>query len=315
MQLLRKETSFNFMKKCRLTAILSSLMMLISIASLGIQGLNFGIDFTGGTMIEVSFKEEVHLDNIRDVLRQDGFDHALVQNFGSINTLLIRFPIIERQNMAELSNKVMTTLQSNNETPIDIRRIEFVGPIVGDELTEQGGLAMLYAIIGILIYVSFRFEYRFAIGSVVALIHDVIITLGLFSILRLEFDLTVLSAILAVIGYSLNDTIVVFDRIREKFLCMCSGSSEEMVNQALNATLSRTMVTSITTLLVALALFTFGGEIIHNFSIALIFGIIVGTYSSIYIASHTLLSMGISSIDLIPVAKNDSDIGTDGAQV
>jgi preprotein translocase subunit SecF len=207
-------------------------------------------------------------------------------------------------------------LQSKNETEIDVRRVEFVGPQVGDELTEQGGLAMLYALIGILIYVSLRFEYRFAIGSVVALIHDVVITLGFFSLTRIEFDLTVLAAILAIIGYSLNDTIVVFDRIRETFLRMRKGTSVEIVNTALNDTLSRTLMTSLTTLLVVVALFIFGGEVIHAFSIALLLGIVVGTYSSIYIASNTIMAMGVSKEDLLPpVKEDDENVNPDGSQV
>ena len=196
-----------------------------------------------------------------------------------------------------------------------MRRVEFVGPQVGEELTEQGGLAMLYALIGILIYVSFRFEYRFAIGSVVALVHDVILTLGFFSVTQLEFDLTVLAAILAIIGYSLNDTIVVFDRIRETFLKMRKGTSEEIVNRALNDTLSRTLMTSITTLLVVTSLFIFGGEVNHAFSIALLIGILIGTYSSIYIASNTILAMGISKADLMPPEKDDEDVNEDGSVV
>jgi preprotein translocase subunit SecF len=239
-----------------------------------------------------------------------------VQNFGSIHDVLIRLPVIETQNMAELSNEVVAMLQSKNETEIDVRRVEFVGPQVGDELTEQGGLAMLYALIGILIYVSLRFEYRFAIGSVVALIHDVVITLGFFSLTRIEFDLTVLAAILAIIGYSLNDTIVVFDRIRETFLRMRKGTSVEIVNAALNDTLSRTLMTSLTTLLVVMALFIFGGEVIHAFSIALLFGIVIGTYSSIYIASNTILVMGVSKEDLLPpVKEDDENVNPDGSQV
>jgi len=315
MQFLKEKTNFDFMGKRKIAALFSGLLIIVAVSSLVIQGLNFGIDFTGGTMIEVAYEEEANLDKIRDVLAQGGFDDALVQNFGSIHEVLIRLPNIETGNMAELSNKVVNTLQAANTTKVDVRRVEFVGPQVGEELTEQGGLAMLYALIGILIYVSFRFEYRFAIGSVMALVHDVVLTLGFFSLFQLEFDLTVLAAILAVIGYSLNDTIVVFDRIRETFLRMRKGSSEEIVNRALNDTLSRTLMTSITTLLVVTSLFIFGGEVIHAFSIALMLGIIVGTYSSIYIASNTVLSMGISKADLMPVEKDDSDIGEDGAQV
>jgi preprotein translocase subunit SecF len=316
MQILNKQTDFNFMSKRKVAAVFSVLLLLASIASLVTQGLNFGIDFTGGTMIEIAYEEEVKLDDIRTTLEQSGHDDAIVQNFGSLHEVLIRLPVLETENMAELSNEIVTTLQAEHETKIDVRRVEFVGPQVGEELTEQGGLAMLYALFGILIYVSLRFEYRFAIGSVVALIHDVLLTLGFFSILQLEFDLTVLAAILAIIGYSLNDTIVVFDRIRETFLKVRKGSSEEIVNRALNDTLSRTLMTSATTLLVVTSLFVFGGEVIHAFSIALLLGIVIGTYSSIYIASNAVLSMGVSKTDLLPAEKEgDQDINEDGSQV
>jgi preprotein translocase subunit SecF len=316
MQLLKEQTNFNFMGKRKIAALFSLILIITAIASLITQGLNFGIDFTGGTMIEVAYQEESDLNQIRNTLEQAGLENAIVQNFGSIHEVLIRLPVIESENMAELSNQVVSTLQAEHSTPIDVRRVEFVGPQVGEELTEQGGLAMLYALIGILIYVSLRFEYRFAIGSVVALVHDVLITLGVFSLFQLEFDLTVLAAILAIIGYSLNDTIVVFDRIRETFLRMRKGSSEDIVNRALNDTLSRTLMTSVTTLLVVVSLFIFGGEVIHAFSIALILGIVVGTYSSIYIASNTVLTMGVSKADLMPVEKEgDQNINEDGSQV
>jgi len=316
MQFLNEKTSFNFMGKRKLAALFSAILLLASISSIVVNGFNFGIDFTGGTMIEVAYQEEAELDKIRTTLEQGGFADAIVQNFGSIHDVLIRLPVIESENMAELSNQVIDLLQSENATPLDVRRAEFVGPQVGEELTEQGGLAMLYALIGILIYVSLRFEYRFAIGSVAALVHDVLLTLGVFSFFQLQFDLTVLAAILAIIGYSLNDTIVVFDRVRETFLKMRKGSSEEIVNLALNDTLSRTLMTSMTTLLVVISLFIFGGEVIHAFSIALILGIIVGTYSSIYIASNVVLSMGVSKADLMPPVKEDGEeIGEDGSQV
>lgn len=315
MQLLKEKTNFNFMSKRKIAAVFSMLLILASIGSLVIQGLNFGIDFTGGTMIELSYPEEAKLEEIRTKLEQNGYADAIVQNFGSIHDILIRLPVHAAENMAELSNRIVDALQADHETIIDVRRVEFVGPQVGEELTEQGGLAMLYALIGILIYVSFRFEYRFAIGSVVALVHDVILTLGFFSVTQLEFDLTVLAAILAIIGYSLNDTIVVFDRIRETFLKMRKGTSEEIVNRALNDTLSRTLMTSITTLLVVTSLFIFGGEVIHAFSIALLICILIGTYSSIYIASNTILAMGISKADLMPPEKDDEDVNEDGSVV
>lgn len=316
MLFISKETRINFMSKRRLAAAFSIILVIVSLSSLFLQGLNFGIDFTGGTMIELGYQEEADLNKLRQDLTESGYEDATVQNFGSIHDVLIRLPVMESQNMAELSNEVVAMLQSKNETEITVRRVEFVGPQVGDELTEQGGLAMLYALIGILIYVSLRFEYRFAISSVAALVHDVIITLGFFSLSRIEFDLTVLAAILAIIGYSLNDTIVVFDRIRETFLRMRKGSPEEIVNMALNDTLSRTLMTSLTTLLVVVALFMFGGEVIHAFSIALLLGIVVGTYSSIYIASNTILALGVSKEDLLPPAKDgDENVNPDGSQV
>ncbi|MBT3504403.1 MAG: protein translocase subunit SecF [Piscirickettsiaceae bacterium] len=315
MQLLKERTNFNFMSKRKMAAVFSLLLILASIGSLITKGLNFGIDFTGGTMVELSYQEQVKLEDIRTKLEQNGYGDAIVQNFGSIHDVLIRLPVHSSENMAELSNRIVAALQADHESEIDVRRVEFVGPQVGEELTEQGGLAMLYALFGILIYVSFRFEYRFAIGSVVALVHDVILTLGFFSVTQLDFDLTVLAAILAIIGYSLNDTIVVFDRIRETFLKVRKGTSEEIVNRALNDTLSRTIMTSVTTLLVVTSLFVFGGEVIHAFSIALLLGIIIGTYSSIYIASNTILFMGVSKADLMPAEKEDDDANEDGSVV
>jgi preprotein translocase subunit SecF len=315
MQFLKEQTHFRFMAKRKLAFVFSGLLLIAAITSIVTQGLNFGIDFTGGTMIELSYQEQANLEKIRTDVESAGYEDSVVQNFGSIHEVLIRLPVIEGQNMSELSNDVVAVLQAQNETEIDVRRVEFVGPQVGEELTEDGGLAMLYALMGILIYVALRFEYRFAVGSIVALIHDVILVIGFFSLFQLDFDLTVLAAILAVIGYSLNDTIVVFDRIRETFLRKRKGSSEEIIDLALNDTLSRTMVTSLTTLLVVVALFTFGGEVIHSFSIALLLGIVVGTYSSIYIASNTVLTMGITKEHLMPVEKDDEDMNEDGAVI
>ena len=316
MQLLKDSPEFNFMNKRRIAAVFSIILLITSITSIVMQGLNFGIDFTGGTILEVEYSEAVELESIRQTLKNNNFNDAIVQNFGSVQDILIRLPVDESRNMSALSNEVLATLRADSGLDIEMRRVEFVGPQVGEELTEDGGLAMLYALIGILIYVSLRFEYRFAIGSVVALVHDVTLVIGIFSLLQLEFDLTVLAAILAVIGYSLNDTIVVFDRIRETFLRMRKGSPEEIVNRALNDTLSRTIVTSLTTLLVVFALFIFGGEVIHAFSIALMLGIIIGTYSSIYIASSTVLTMGVSKADLMPVVKEgDDDIQDDGSRI
>lgn len=315
MHLFSQETNYNFTGKRRYAAILSAVLLLISVWSLATQGLNFGIDFTGGTMIEVGYENEADLGEIRRTMEAGGFEDATVQNFGTLNDVLIRLPVMEGQDMSELSNEVVSVLNDNGEA-VEVRRVEFVGPQVGEELKEDGGLAMIYALIGILIYVALRFEYRFAISSVVALVHDVVLTVGFFSVFRMDFDLTILAAILAVIGYSLNDTIVVFDRIRETFIKMRKGSPDEIVNQAINATLGRTIMTSLTTLLVVVALFALGGEVIHGFATALLIGILVGTYSSIYVAGSAVLAMGVSKADMMPPQKDDDEnVGPDGAQV
>ncbi len=308
MQLFKETTTFDFMSKRMLAVTFSGLLILISIGSLVTRGLNFGLDFTGGTLIELGYEHPVDLTVVRSTLEKSGFPQAVAQHFGAAKDILVRIAPQEGKSNAEVSSKVMSALHGVEEGKIDMRRVEFVGPQVGDELANDGGLAMIYALICILIYVGFRFEYRFAIGSVTALIHDVIITLGMFSLFQLDFDLTVLAAILAVIGYSLNDTIVVFDRIRENFRKMRKGSSIEIVNNSLNQTLSRTMMTSVTTLLVLIALFVVGGELIHGFATALIIGVIVGTYSSIYVASSSALSLGISKEDLMPVEKEGGDL-------
>ena len=307
MQILKKETSIDFLGKRKLAVVISALLILISIASMVVRGFNFGIDFTGGTIIEVGYTKNAELDQIRGVLGKQGFGDALVQHFGAAADVMIRIAPREGVSSAELSDRIFAELKGQDSS-VQLRRVEFVGPQVGEELTNDGGLAMLYALIGILIYVALRFEYRFAVGSVAALVHDVIITLGAFSILQLDFDLTVLAAILAVIGYSLNDTIVVFDRIRENFRKIRKGSPEEIVNASLNQTLSRTLMTSFTTILVLLALFFIGGESIHGFATALLLGIFVGTYSSIYVASAAALALGVSKEDLMPVEKEGANL-------
>jgi preprotein translocase subunit SecF len=293
----------DFVGKRTYAIVVSLMLMAVSIFSLSTQGLKLGIDFTGGTLIEVGYQESVDLSMVRNTLNEAKFKSANVQYFGSTKEILIR---LEPQavSSAKLSSKIIHLLGDG----VDIRRVEFVGPKVGEELTNDGGLAMLYALIGILIYVAIRFEYRFALGSISALIHDVIITLGVFSLLQIEFDLTVLAAILAVIGYSLNDTIVVFDRIRENFLSTRHVDPAKIVNSALNQTLSRTIMTSLTTLLVLMALFFLGGEIIHSFALALLIGVVIGTYSSIYVASSMILALGISKEDLLPSEKEEKEI-------
>lgn len=310
MRIFNKEPSFDFMGKRKMALIVSILLVLASIGSLATKGLNFGIDFTGGTLIEVGYQNSADLGEIRGTLAEAGYDDAIAQHFGTSKDVLIRIPPVEGKSNADLSSDVLAALHAApNADGVEMRRVEFVGPQVGDELTEDGGLAMIYALFGILIYITLRFEKRFAVGSVAALVHDVVITLGIFSLLQLEFDLTTLAAILAVIGYSLNDTIVVFDRIRENFRKMRKGTPVEIANRSVNQMLSRTLVTSCTTLFVLIALFFLGGEIIHSFATALIIGIVVGTYSSVYIASATALALGVSKQDLMPVKKEGDELG------
>lgn len=302
-------TVVKFMSYRKIAMTFSGLLMLASIASLATNKLNFGLDFTGGTLIEVGFEQPANLSKVRKLMDEAGFSDAVVQNFGSSTDVLVRLEPREGVKANEIGDQVLKALALSTDGKVEMRRIEFVGPSVGKELAEQGGLAMLTALICILMYVAFRFEWRFALGSVSALAHDVILTLGLFSILQLEFDLTVLAAVLAVIGYSLNDTIVVSDRIRENFCKIRNGNAEEIIDESLTQTLSRTMITSLTTILVLLALFFKGGALIHGFATALLFGVFVGTYSSIYVASSIALSLGISKEDLIPtpVEKEGAD--------
>ena len=304
MRLLPRKLALDFMGRARHAMVLSGVLLVLSIGSLLFQGLNLGVDFEGGTLIEVGYPAPVELDEIRGELEAAGFYRAVVQHFGSAQDVLVRIKPDERP-QSELSNQVLEALRGGVE--LELRRVEYVGPQVGEELRDDGGLAMLYALGLILIYVALRFEYRFSFGAVVALVHDVILTIGFFSLTRIEFDLTVLAAILAVIGYSLNDTIVVFDRIRENFRQLRRHSSAEVLNVSINQTLSRTLMTSLTTLLVLFALFFFGGEVIHAFSIALIVGVIIGTYSSIYVAGSSLLVLGVSGqdLDITPPAEVD----------
>jgi preprotein translocase subunit SecF len=309
MQILQLKNTVAFMSYRKVAVLLSIVLMLASVFSLATNKLNFGLDFTGGTLIEVGFEQTADLNEIRAIMETNGFDDAVVKFYGSSRDVVIRLATREGVKAEMLGNQILDILQSGTGDTIDMRRIEFVGASVGDELAEQGGLAMLTALICILVYVAFRFEWRFALGSVIALFHDVLLTLGLFSVLQLEFDLTVLAAILAVIGYSLNDTIVVSDRIRENFRKIRVGGPEEVINISLTQTLSRTVITSITTLLVLAALFFQGGALIHGFATALLLGVFVGTYSSVYVASSIALALGISKEDLIPevIEKEGAD--------
>jgi preprotein translocase subunit SecF len=307
---------YDFMGQRRIALVISSLFIIVSLASLFTRGLNFGLDFTGGTVVVVSFENPAEVSQVRDRLEASGLSNIVVKNFGGSKDIEITVPpqdevasedSLSGNDEAKLSNAILEELKGLDESA-RITKADFVGSQVGDELVEQGSLALLYAIIGILIYVTIRFEWRFSLGSIAALVHDVIITAGVFSIWQVEFDLTVLAALLAVIGYSLNDTIVVFDRIRENFRKGRKKTTEEVINTSISQTLSRTVITSFTTMLVLVALFYFGGALIHGFAFALIVGVIIGTYSSIFVASTTTLALGISREDLIPVEKEGADL-------
>ena len=287
----------------------SILLIVGSLASLSINWLNWGLDFTGGTLIEVGFEQPANLEVIRTTLADADFEDAIVQHFGSSQEVLVRLAPRDGIKGEVIGTQILEALQSADMGNIDMRRIEFVGPNVGDELAEDGGLAIIIALVCILLYVSARFEWRLALGSVLALAHDIILTLGIFSLFQLEVDLTVLAALLAVVGYSLNDTIVVFDRIRENFRKLAVATPEDVVNQSLTQTLSRTLITSSTTIFVLVSLFIVGGALIHGFATALLIGVIVGTYSSIYVASSVSIKLGLSREHMIPevIEKEGAD--------
>ena len=338
MEIFKRRTKIDFLGRRRIALVVSCALLAASIAGLFARGLNFGIDFTGGTLVEVGYGESVEIESVRAALQVGEFEDAVVQHFGTARDVLVRLPAAfnvdagaEGGGAAQISEGVLRALRdANGETlsggapgelqqcigggggaerdcEVQMRRVEFVGPQVGDELANQGGLAMLYALIGILIYVTFRFEWRFAVGSVIALAHDVLITVGVFALFQFDFSLPVLAAVLAVIGYSLNDTIVVYDRIRENFRKMRKNSAIEIINSSINQTLPRTVLTSLTTLIVVLTLLIFGGEVIRGFAIALLAGVIIGTYSSIFVASPAVLALGITREDMMPAQKEGVD--------
>ncbi len=303
------DVKFDFMGRYRLAFIVSGVLLTVAVLSIAVRGLNFGVDFTGGFTIEVGYEQAPDLNDIRAALGSADLPDSQVQTFGTSTEVLIRMAPREGYSNADISTDVLRVLNANSgDVGVEMRRVEFVGPQVGEELREKGGLAILAALFGIIIYIWFRFEKKFSVGSVLALVHDVIITVGFFALFQIEFDLTILAAILAVIGYSLNDTIVVFDRIRENFRLMRSGTPAEVMNSSINQTLSRTVITSLTTLLVLLSLFIFGGAIIHGFALALIIGVIIGTYSSIFVASVAVLKLGITKEDLMPVEKEGAEL-------
>lgn len=304
---------YDFMGHRKMALVFSMTLIVIALGSLFTRGLNFGLDFTGGTVVVVNFEQVASVTDVRENLEAAGYDKIVVKNFGSTQDIEVTVPpqidsdTGEPIDDAKLSNNMLEELKVLDSTA-KITKADFVGSQVGDELVEQGSLALLYAIMGILIYVTIRFEWRFSLGAIAALVHDVVITAGIFSIWQVEFDLTVLAALLAVIGYSLNDTIVVFDRIRENFRKGRKASTEKVINNSIGQTLSRTVITSFTTILVLMALFYWGGALIHGFAFALLVGVVVGTYSSIFVASTTTLALGISREDLIPVEKEGANL-------
>ena len=331
MEFFKKQTKIDFLGGRRVPIILSAFLVAATIVSLAVNGLNFGLDFTGGTLVEINYSEPAEITQVRQNLEASGIGDAVVQHFGTTRDVLVRLPVTEGKNSVALSNEVIEALRraagerfvsaeadktqlcmlerGTEPAPcrLQVQRVEFVGPQIGGELAYNGGLALLYTLIAILIYVMFRFEWRFSVGSVIATAHDVLLTFGFFSLTQMEFSLSVLAAVLAVLGYSLNDTIVIFDRIRENFRKMRKSTVMEILNTSINQTISRTIITSGTTLMVLLSLFFFGGEIIHGFSVALIVGIIVGTYSSIYVATPAVLALGVSREDMLPVKKEGAE--------
>jgi preprotein translocase subunit SecF len=307
MQLFSRLPDFDFMGWRRPAIAISGIFILASAVSLATRGLNWGIDFTGGVLLEVAYDAPVELEDIRSVLAANGIDNAVVQNFGSATDVMIRLPPAEDvDDEASLGQEVLALLRAQDPT-VERRGGAVVGSQVGEELAEQGGLAMLFAMLMIFMYVMLRFRWKFAAGAIAALVHDVIFVVGIFSMFGITADLTVLAAVLAVIGYSLNDTIVVFDRVRENFRAMRRGTPEEILNASINQTLARTFVTAITTLLVLFALLFLGGETVRAFSLALIIGVAVGTYSTIYIATAAALMLGVSQADLLPPKREQID--------
>jgi len=310
---------YDFMRWRKLAAAVSVVLVLVSIGILAAKGLKFGLDFTGGTQVEVGYEVAPFITDVRDQLENAGYDGATVVNYGSDTELMIKLPpevteeetqisATDQEAVTPIGDKVVDVLRAGSDGTVTLRRVEMVGPQVGAELRDDGGLGMLVALVLVMIYVALRFQYKFSFGAVAALGHDVIIVLGFFALMGLDFDLTVLAAVLAVIGYSLNDTIVVSDRIRENFRKVRKAEAEEIINISISQTLGRTFMTSFTTLLVLWALQFFGGELIHNFSLALIVGVVVGTYSSVYVAANVLMGLKISKEDLMPPVKEGAEL-------
>jgi preprotein translocase subunit SecF len=308
MEFFRKKTAYPFMATRRRWYLVSAILILGSLAALVTRGINFGIDFTGGVVLEMSFPEAANLEKVRDSLESAGYGSAVVQSFGTSRDVLVRLPPAEKDaDTGDIGRKVLASIQAGNPG-VELRRTEVVGGQVGSELAEKGALAVLFTFVLILIYVALRFQWKLGVGAIVAALHDPIIILGFFAATQMTFDLPALAAILAVIGYSLNDTVVVFDRIRERFLSMRKGTPEQVIDASINETLSRTIMTSLTTMLTVFALLFFGGEILRGFSTALTIGIVIGTYSSIYIASALALDLKLAARDLLPVQKDKDTV-------
>jgi preprotein translocase subunit SecF len=308
MEFFHKKTAYPFMATRKRWYMVSAILILGSLAALAVRGINFGIDFTGGVVLEMSFPEAANLEKVRDSLEAAGYGSAVVQSFGTSRDVLVRLPPAEKDaDTGEIGRRVLASIQAGNPG-VELRRTEVVGGQVGSELAEKGALAVLFTFLLILIYVALRFQWKLGVGAIVAALHDPIIILGFFAATQMTFDLPALAAILAVIGYSLNDTVVVFDRIRERFLSMRKGTSEQVIDASINETLSRTIMTSLTTMLTVFALLFFGGEILRGFSTALTIGIVIGTYSSIYIASALALDFKLAARDLLPVQKDKDTV-------
>ncbi len=306
MRLIKPDTRIDFLGKRFIAFVVSIVLVAVSLGSLAIQNLALGVDFTGGAVIAVSYPEAVEIENVRGALSEGGLPDASVQFFGTSRDVMIRLAPQQGADTADISTSVLNALEARN-AGVELQRVEFVGPQVGEELVNRGGLALLYTMIAILIYVIVRFHWKLATGAVVALAHDLIVTVGVFSLFQWDFDLTVLAALLAVLGYSINDTIVVFDRGRENFRRMRKATPFEVMNSSVNQTLGRTLMTSLTTLLTVAALFVLGGEAVHGFATALMIGVIVGTYSSVFVASALALQLDITKEDLFPPREEDAE--------
>jgi preprotein translocase subunit SecF len=299
MEFFHRKTSYPFMGTRRRWYLISAVVLVAALVSLGVRGLNFGIDFTGGVVLELGFPQAADLEKVRGSLEKEGFKQAVVQSFGTSRDVMVRLPPVEGQDTNKVAQEVLGAIKAY-EPNVELRRTEVVGPQVGAELANKGALAVLFTFLMILAYVAFRFQWKLGVGAIVAALHDPIVILGFFSETQMTFDLPSLAAVLAVIGYSLNDTVVVFDRIRERFLSMRKGTSEQVIDSAINETLSRTIMTHLTTMITIMALLLFGGEVLRGFSVALTIGVVVGTYSSIYIASAIALDLKLAARDLMP---------------